>query len=48
MKKKTIAMPVYLTPEQKKYVQRTAQKLCVTQAEVIRRALDRDARADNE
>lgn len=39
MKKKTIAMPVYLTPEQKKYVQRTARKLCVTQAEVIRRAV---------
>ena len=48
MKKNTIVMPVYLTPEQKKYVIRAAKKLCVTQAEVIRRALDRDARADNE
>ena len=39
MRKKTIAMPVYLTPEQKKYVIRAAKKLCVTQSEVVRLAI---------
>ena len=39
MRKKTIAMPVYLTPEQKRYVIRAAKKLCVTQAEVVRLAI---------
>ena len=39
MRKKTIAMPVYLTPEQKRYVIRAAKKLCVTQSEVVRLAI---------
>ena len=39
MKKNTIVMPVYLTPEQKRYVIRAAKKLCVTQSEVVRLAI---------
>ena len=39
MKKNTIVMPIYLTPEQKRYVIRTAKKLCVTQSEVVRLAI---------
>ena len=39
MKKNTIVMPIYLTPEQKRYVIRAAKKLCVTQSEVVRLAI---------